>query len=75
MTLTYFNEGTKPLTSEAKLLYLDSDYDILKQGDHVICAISGRKIPLNQLKYWSSDHQEAYASAEFGFKRFLLENE
>lgn len=59
------------LNKEAKLLYLDSDYDILKSGDHVLCAASGEKIPLAKLKYWSAEYQEAYKDAQYGFQQFL----
>jgi len=46
----------------AKLKYLPNNYEILQNGDHVICAISGKKIPLDQLNYWNVDLQEAYFS-------------
>tara|TARA_S200000501_G_scaffold366152_1_gene400565 strand:+ start:471 stop:662 length:192 start_codon:yes stop_codon:yes gene_type:complete len=46
----------------AKLKYLPNNYQILQKGDHVICAISGRKISLEKLNYWNVDLQEAYFS-------------
>ena len=46
----------------AKLKYLPNNFEILENGDHVICAISGKKIPLEQLNYWNVDLQEAYFS-------------
>ena len=46
----------------AKLKYLPNNYQILQEGDHVICAISGKKIPLEKLTYWNVDLQEAYFS-------------
>ena len=46
----------------AKLKYLPNNYQILQEGDHVICAISGRKISLEKLNYWNVDLQEAYFS-------------
>ncbi len=46
----------------AKLKYLPNDFDIMEEGDHVICAISGKKIPLQHLNYWNVDEQEAYFS-------------
>ena len=46
----------------AKLKYLPNNFEILENGDHVICAISGKKIPLNKLNYWNVDLQEAYFS-------------
>ena len=39
-----------------------NNFQIIENGDHVICAISGKKIPLESLTYWSVDHQEAYYS-------------
>ena len=46
----------------AKLKYLPNNFDIMDEGDHVICAISGKKIPLQNLNYWNVDEQEAYFS-------------
>jgi hypothetical protein len=50
-----------PTGGEAVLTYSDSDYAILKPGRFVRCAVSGRPIPLEVLRYWSAEHQEAYA--------------
>lgn len=49
-----------PGGAEAKLHYGDNEITILKQGTHVVCAVSGERIPLDELKYWSVDLQEAY---------------
>ena len=46
----------------AKIKYLPNNYQVLQSGDHVICAISGKKILLEQLTYWNVDLQEAYYS-------------
>ena len=46
----------------AKLKYLPNNFDIIEEGDHVICAVSGKKIPLQNLNYWNVDEQEAYFS-------------
>ena len=46
----------------AKLKYLPNNFDIIKEGDHVICAVSGKKISLQNLNYWNVDEQEAYYS-------------
>lgn len=56
---------------EAKLRFLDGDYQVVVQGDFVRCAVSGRPIRLDELKYWSVVRQEAYASAELALKRHL----
>jgi len=54
----------------AALQYLDGDYRILTPGTHVVCAVTGAAIPLEDLRYWNVDLQEAYASAEIATKRF-----
>ena len=46
----------------AKLKYLPNNFDIIEKGDHVICAVSGKKISLQNLNYWNVDEQEAYFS-------------
>ena len=46
----------------AKLKYLPNNFEILEEGDHVICAISGKKIFLDKLNYWNVELQEAYFS-------------
>jgi len=46
----------------AKLKYLPNNFEIIQDGDHVICAISGKKIPLKDLNYWNVELQEAYFS-------------
>ena len=46
----------------AKLKYLPNNFSIIEHGDHVICAISGKKILLENLNYWNVDEQEPYFS-------------
>ena len=46
----------------AKLKYLPNNFEILEGGDHVICAVSGKKIKLEKLTYWNVELQEAYFS-------------
>ena len=46
----------------AKLKFLPNNFEILEEGDHVICAISGKKISIENLNYWSVEEQEAYYS-------------
>ena len=46
----------------ARLKYLPNNFDIIEEGDHVICAVSGKKISLQNLNYWNVDEQEAYFS-------------
>ena len=55
----------------AKLRYLPNNFEIVEEGDHVVCAVSGKKINLNNLNYWNVDLQEAY----FSFKEAHFKNE
>ena len=48
----------------AHLRYGPNTFEVLKNGDHVICAVSGKKIPLENLTYWNVELQEAYFSAK-----------
>ena len=47
---------------KAKLQYKHNSFEIIEEGEFVICAISGKEIPLQQLNYWNVDLQEAYYS-------------
>ncbi|UZK65741.1 DUF2093 domain-containing protein [Sphingomonas sp. M1-B02] len=47
----------------ARLHYMANSFRVLAPGDHVACAVSGERIPLEELRYWSVSRQEAYASA------------
>ena len=46
----------------ARLKYLDNSFEIIENGSHVLCAVSGKKIPLENLNYWNVDLQEPYFS-------------
>ena len=48
----------------ARLHYLPGTYRVLSHGDHVVCAVTRQPIPLAELKYWSVERQEAYATPE-----------
>ena len=48
----------------ARLHYLPGTFRVLSNGDHVICAVTGVRIPLHELRYWSVDRQEPYVDAE-----------
>jgi hypothetical protein len=48
---------------EAKLRYLDGEFQVLRQGEFVRCAVTNDPIHLDNLKYWSVDRQVAYKSA------------
>jgi len=47
----------------ARLHYMANGFRVLTPGDHVVCAMSGQRIPLDALRYWSVARQEPYASA------------
>jgi hypothetical protein len=54
----------------AELEYLDGEYRIVKPGTFVYCAVTGEPVPLDALRYWSVDLQEAYASSASALQRF-----
>ncbi len=56
---------------EARLRYLANSFRVLVPGDHVTCAVTGEKIPLDRLRYWSVERQEPYVSAEASTKAEL----
>ena len=58
----------------AKLEYLPNSFKVIEDGDHVICAVSGKKIFLNELTYWNVDLQEPYFSYVEAFKKKDLKN-
>jgi len=57
----------------AKLYYLPGTYRVLSAGDHVVCAVTQQHIPLGELRYWSAERQEAYATVEAVMKAEGLE--
>ncbi|OAP40914.1 hypothetical protein AU381_03205 [Sinorhizobium glycinis] len=48
---------------EAKVRYLDGDFQIVLAGSHVVCAMTGKAIPVDELRYWSVVRQEPYIDA------------
>ena len=60
-----------PNSRLARLHYLPGTFRQLSAGDHVVCAVSAAIIPLDMLRYWSAERQEAYASAEIATRRLL----
>ena len=48
--------------NKAKLKFNPNNFEVIENGDYVVCAVSGKNIPLNQLTYWNVDLQEAYYS-------------
>jgi hypothetical protein len=58
-----------PMAGEAEVKFLDGDFRIVKPGSFVRCAVTGVPIPLEELKYWDVELQEAYANPEAVLKR------
>ncbi len=59
----------------ARIKYLPNNFEIIEEGDHVICAVSGKKVLIEKLNYWNVDLQEAYFSyVEASQKRKELES-
>tara|TARA_Y100000590_G_scaffold124749_1_gene142756 strand:+ start:8307 stop:8504 length:198 start_codon:yes stop_codon:yes gene_type:complete len=50
--------------NKAKLKFYPNNFEVVEEGDHVVCAVSGKKISLNELTYWNVELQEAYYSPE-----------
>lgn len=63
------NETLFRQPGEARVRYGNADYKILADGAFVVCAVSGERIALTDLRYWSVELQEPYASAEISFRR------
>ena len=58
-------------TELAVLHYGDGEFAVIKPGRFVLCAVSGQPIALEALRYWSPEHQEAYAGPEQALARWL----
>ena len=56
--------------NKAKLKFNPSNFEIVEEGDYVVCAVSGKHISLNQLTYWNVELQEAYYSAKEAQQRY-----
>tara|TARA_Y100000590_G_C14813581_1_gene673556 strand:+ start:64 stop:261 length:198 start_codon:yes stop_codon:yes gene_type:complete len=56
--------------NKAKLKFKPNNFEIVEEGDYVICAVSGKKIPLNKLTYWNVELQEAYFSPKEAQDRY-----
>lgn len=64
-------ERTFTPAGEAKLKYLDADYHVIRHGQFVRCAVTGKPIKLDELRYWSVERQEAYTTAHEAVQRKL----
>lgn len=57
------------LKGEARIRYMDGEFQVLSPGEFVRCAVTGQTIMLSDLRYWSVQMQEAYATSQISFKR------
>lgn len=62
-----FHDPILPAAREARVRYLDADFQVVKEGEFVRCAVTGRPIRLEELRYWSVERQIAYESAAVAF--------
>jgi hypothetical protein len=62
-------DPNSPSAGEAEVKYLDGDFRVIRPGAFVRCAVTGSPIPLEELKYWSVEHQEAYAGPDAVLRR------
>jgi len=62
-------DRSSPTPGEAEIKYLDGDFRVIRPGSFVRCAVTGVAIPLEELRYWSVELQEAYASPEAVLQR------
>lgn len=65
------NRFEGPGGGEARIRYLDADFQVISPGSHVSCFVTGKKIPLDELKYWSVARQEPYIDIASSLKREL----
>jgi len=63
------NRFEGPGAKEARIRYLDGDFQVASPGAFVRCAVTGESIPLDELRYWSVARQEAYSTASVSLKR------
>jgi len=61
-------------TGEAVIHYGSSDFTIMEGGAYVTCATTGEKIPLEMLRYWNAERQEAYKDAEASLAAYKKAN-
>ena len=68
------NRFEGPGAKEARIRYLDGDFQVTSPGSFVRCAVTGESIPLDELRYWSVARQEPYVSAAVSLKREIETN-
>ncbi len=68
------NRFEGPGAREARIRYLDGDFQVVSPGAFVRCAVTGESIPLDELKYWSVARQEAYLDADTSLRAEIEHN-
>jgi hypothetical protein len=63
------NRFEGPGSREARIRYLDGDFQVVSPGSFVRCAVTHESIPLDELKYWNVARQEPYLNAEASLRR------
>jgi hypothetical protein len=67
--LFQMNRFEGPGAREARIRYLDGDFQVMSPGAFVRCAVTGESIPIDELKYWSVARQEPYANVAASLQR------
>jgi len=68
------NAHDRNLDGEAVVHYGDGEFVMIKPGRFVVCAVSGKRVPVDALRYWSPVLQEAYAGPQEALSRWLERN-
>ena len=58
------------LKGEARVRFMDGEFQVVSPGDFVVCAVTGHPIVIADLRYWNVELQEAYATAEASLQRY-----
>jgi hypothetical protein len=69
------NALDRNLDGQAVVHYGDGEFAVLKPGRFVVCAVSGKRIPLENLRYWNPVYQEAYAGPQEALERWTELND
>ena len=58
-----------PAQGEAKLHYLQGSFEVIRPGAYIVCAVTKARVPVDELRYWNAELQEAYATCEVALRR------
>lgn len=67
--MNLMDRNTQPAGAEAQVRFLDGDFRVLRPGAFVRCAVTGDPIPIEELRYWDVDLQEAYRDPQAKLQR------